>query len=269
MTDRRASAPVVCDQPAGHLLRPLGRKEVTFRGGDDRPLHQDVPRAGELVRVPQPRLLGQRREVAADSGKVADTGLTQGVFGAHLKKNVDEGTGFEIVALEPIAEYVENSEQSALGRISPASGLGDNQIDSPDLVAKCKESENKCVLGGEMPIERGFGYPGPLNELIDANITDATAGEQLVGSGEYPVQRLVLGSTNPLGQQSALSGIRYVHQEILYRGTGRDRPVCLILGTDSMLSYPESSLHSQRDSQLESFRCNPDNAADGTAMEQR
>jgi hypothetical protein len=83
------------------------------------------------------------------------------------------------------------------------------------------------------------------------------------------VQRLVLGSTNPLGQQSALSGIRYVHQEILYRGTGRDRPVCLILGTDSMLSYPESSLHSQRDSQLESFRCNPDNAADGTAMEQR
>ena len=121
-----------------------------------------------------------------------------------------------------------------------------------------------------MPIERGFGYPGPLNELIDANITDATAGEQLVGSGEYPVQRLVLGSTNPLGQQSALSCIRYRHQEILYRVNGRDRPVCLMVGTNSMLSYPESSVTNQwKTSAGIPFRWNPDNAADSTAMEQR
>jgi hypothetical protein len=270
MTDRRGSAPVVCDQPAGHLLRPLGRQEVTFCGRNDRPLHQNVPRAGKLFRITQPRLLGQRFEVAADPGQVADTGLTQGVFRAHLKKNVDESAGLEIVALEPVTEYVKNSQQAPLGRAAPAPCLGNDQIDGPDLVAECKESENQGVLGGEMPVERGFGHPGALNELIDADITDATTGEKLVGSGEYPVQRLVLGSTNPLGQQSALSCIRYLHQEILYRVNGRDRPVCLIVGTNSMLSYPESSAAPTSGiRQLEFLPLNPDDAADSTAMEQR
>jgi hypothetical protein len=55
-----------------------------------------------------------------------------------------------------------------------------------------------------MPVKRGFGHAGTLNQLVDADVADATAGKQLVGSGEYPVQGFVLRSTNPLGQQGAL-----------------------------------------------------------------
>jgi len=199
-----ASAPVVGDQPAGHLLGAFGRQEVTLRGGNDGALHQDVPGAGELLCVAQAGFFGQRLEMAADPGQVADAGFPQRMLGAHFKEYVDESAGLEIITLEPVSKHVEDGQEAFLRSVAPAPGFGDDEVHGPHLVAKGEEGKNERIFGGEVPIEGGFCHPGSLDQLVDADVADAAAGEELVGGGQYPVQGFVLTGTYPLGQQCAL-----------------------------------------------------------------
>src|SRR5690242_6147555 len=133
-------------QPGGHLLGAFGGQDVAFGGRNDGALHQDVPSACELISAFQPGFLCQLLDVAPDPGEVADAGFPQRMLTSHLEQDVDEGARLKVLPREPVAEYVEDGEQLHLGGVSPAPGVGDDQVNGPDLVSKREECKNQIVL---------------------------------------------------------------------------------------------------------------------------
>jgi hypothetical protein len=59
----------------------------------------------------------------------------------------------------------------------------------PALLPTFEEGGNQVVLRGEVPVECCLGHPGTLDQLIDADIPDATAREQLVRRIEDSIPR--------------------------------------------------------------------------------
>jgi hypothetical protein len=50
----------------------------------------------------------------------------------------------------------------------------------PDLFALLEEGEHELVFGGEVPVERGLRDSGALDRLVDPDVMDAAAREELV-----------------------------------------------------------------------------------------
>src|SRR4051812_32314598 len=64
---------VLLDEVARHRLRALRGAHAPLAGLDDRALHQDVERPGDLVAVTQARLFGERPQHGADVLEVIRT----------------------------------------------------------------------------------------------------------------------------------------------------------------------------------------------------
>ena len=107
------------NQEATERLRAFRRVAVALGSLHDRALHQDVPGEGEGVGVAQP---GLEREVANDGADVLEVvgaRAADGVGEAAELERCDKGAAFEVVAMEPLVEQVEDREQLLL-RGSPA-----------------------------------------------------------------------------------------------------------------------------------------------------
>src|SRR6185312_17520859 len=91
---------------------PGGGRHVTFLGGHDAALHQDVPFAGEGVRVTDARLRGQPDEVTPDVGQVLTGRLVHRMLRVtdfdHYRQ---ERAALEVRPAEPLAEHVEDGQQ--------------------------------------------------------------------------------------------------------------------------------------------------------------
>lgn len=81
-------------------LGALGRVEVTFGGGDNRALHEDLPGAREGLGVAQAGLVGPLARDGADVVQVAHAGLADGARGAKLQEHLDERTGVKVLRPE-------------------------------------------------------------------------------------------------------------------------------------------------------------------------
>ena len=80
--------------------------------------------------------------------------------------------------------------QSSKRRRSPATGppggaappcLCFDPTQRPPLFAKLEEREHQMVLGGEMPVQSGLRHTGAVDHLVDSDVANPAAGEQLVG----------------------------------------------------------------------------------------
>jgi hypothetical protein len=175
---------VLCDQQSGQRLRVSCCFGVAFGGGDDRSLHQDVPRACKRFRVLEPRFLGKATHDGTDVLEVSDACFTGGVFRAHLEQHVDERARLEVVVAKPFVEYVEDREEAFLGRCAASSRFLLDLLVRPANLAPLEEGEHELVLGSKVAVERRLGDAGPGDHLVDADVADATAGEEFVRRGE-------------------------------------------------------------------------------------
>lgn len=107
-----SSLSVLFNQEATERLRAFRRVAVTLGSLHDRAFHQDVPGEGEPVGVAQS---GLEREVANDGANVLEVVGARSADGvlevAELEQDVDEGAAFEIVAVEPLVEQIEDRKQ--------------------------------------------------------------------------------------------------------------------------------------------------------------
>ena len=99
-------------QPA-ELLRAAGRDEVALARRHDRPLHQDVPLAGEVVRVGDAGLRRELDQELADARQLLTAGNVDRVLAViDLEQGVDEEAALEVASVEPVVEDVEDGEQA-------------------------------------------------------------------------------------------------------------------------------------------------------------
>ena len=110
---------VLFDESPAHRLCALGSLEIALGGSDDGALHQDVPRAGEVVDIDQAGRFGAPTEDRADVVEVADAGLPGRMSGTQLEQNVDERAAVEVLTvLEPVVKHVEDRQQLFLGGVT-------------------------------------------------------------------------------------------------------------------------------------------------------
>ena len=103
------------------------------------------------------------------------------------------------------------ASRRSFGSGPPAPRLGDDQVHRPDLVAERQEGQNQCILGREVAVKSGFSHAGPFDQLIDSDVADTAVGEQLVGSGQYPVHGFAMAGTHLVRQQGIPGCIRSTH----------------------------------------------------------
>jgi hypothetical protein len=93
---------------------PLGTQRgvaVTLAGCDDRSLHQDVPLAGERLRLGDPGSNRQLLEEVADPGEVGRRRAMQRmVLVGMLEHHVDKRAALEVRRPEPLVEDVEDRQ---------------------------------------------------------------------------------------------------------------------------------------------------------------
>ena len=109
---------VIIDEMSSERLRSHRRFSVTFASLDDRTLHQDVPRESERLGVAEACFLAERTDDRADVLQVEGRSLPEAmaVAAAELEQDIDERAPFEVVALEPLIEEVEDREKLLLRR---------------------------------------------------------------------------------------------------------------------------------------------------------
>ena len=81
---------VLLDQEPRHRSGSLSRLGIALGGGDDRPLHENVPRVREGLRVAQCRLLCETAYNRPDAREMPNACLANGMLGAHLEQHIDE-----------------------------------------------------------------------------------------------------------------------------------------------------------------------------------
>lgn len=101
-------------QARGGLGEPSG-VQVTLGGGDDRPLHQDVPRPCKRFGVAEAGLGGEACEDRSNGFEMPGGCLAGRALRAHLEQHVDERSRLEGIAVKPLVEQVEDGQQLALG----------------------------------------------------------------------------------------------------------------------------------------------------------
>jgi hypothetical protein len=144
----------------------------------------------ELFGLAQPGLLREPADDGADVCEVNGAGpADRGLAVVHLEQQVDERAPLEVLALEPLAEEVEDREQLVLGRVAASARLGFHPVLGPDLLALLQEGEHEVVLGGEVPVQRGLCDLRPRDHLVDADRPDALAREEVVRAGQDAVAR--------------------------------------------------------------------------------
>lgn len=137
-----------------------------------------------------------------------------GCWGTHLQQNVAERTALEVLAAEPLVEQVEDREQTLLRGRAASPRLVLYPLLGPSLLPALEERDHEVVIGSEVVVEGRLRHAGLRDQLIDADVADPPAGEQVVRGLDDPL----LG---PLG--GFIPHIRLGHaQSIAF-----DRPVCL------------------------------------------
>ena len=77
---------------------------------DDRALHEDVPRARERIGVAQAGFLGQAAHDRPELLEMPNAGASCRMPRAEFEQYLDERARLEVVAMEPLVEYVEHGE---------------------------------------------------------------------------------------------------------------------------------------------------------------
>src|SRR5947207_2922443 len=137
-------SPVLLDQVARHLLGALRSLDVSLGGLDDRALHENVEGARELVGVTQTGLLGERAQDRADvlqllGARTPDRMLRVG----RLEHHLDERATFEVAAVEPLVEEVEDREQTPFRGRAALARLGLDPPVRPDRLPLAEEGEHE------------------------------------------------------------------------------------------------------------------------------
>src|ERR1700732_706530 len=75
------------DESPAHRLTAVGSLKIALGGTDDRALHQDVPRSGEVVDIDQAGRFGALTQDLADVVEVPDAGLPSRMRETQLAQN--------------------------------------------------------------------------------------------------------------------------------------------------------------------------------------
>src|SRR3984893_15101274 len=107
------------DESPAHPLSAVGSLKIALGGTDDRALHQDVPRTGEVVDIDQAGRFGAFTQDLVDVVEVLDAGLASRMSGTQLEENADERAAVVVLMfLEPVVKHIENRQQLFLGRVT-------------------------------------------------------------------------------------------------------------------------------------------------------
>src|SRR5690606_31710749 len=174
-------------QARAHGLGPVGGVEIAAERADDRALHENVPRLGELRGRSQPGELRAAFDHLAQVVQPFDAGLTERVVSAHLDEDRDERDAVEGVTAEPLVQHVEDREQAFLGGLATCLRAFLDQPADPFFLAAIEKGEDEIVLGGEVLVERRFRDAGTLDHFVHAYPAYAPAREQVVAGGQNPL----------------------------------------------------------------------------------
>src|ERR1700732_1746580 len=107
------------DESPAHRLSAVGSLKIALGGTDDRALHQDVPRTGEVVNIDQAGRFGAVTQDLANVVEVPDAGLASRMSDTQLEQNADERAAVEaLMFLEPVVKHIEDRQQLFLGRVT-------------------------------------------------------------------------------------------------------------------------------------------------------
>src|SRR5438270_7121476 len=101
---------VLIDELACHRLAAPRGVDVTLGCYDDRALHEDVPRAREGIGVAQAGFLGEATHDRADLLEMPNAGTARWMLRAEFEQYLHERARLEVVAMEPLVEYIEDGE---------------------------------------------------------------------------------------------------------------------------------------------------------------
>jgi hypothetical protein len=117
-----------------------------------------------------------------------DRGAANGARGiVRLRERVDEEAALEVLVAEPLAEAVEDSEQSVGRRVAALTSRGLEPVPQPQLVMAFEDLDDQVVLRPEVAVERRLGDGCLRDDPVDAYGGQTVAREQFVGSANDPV----------------------------------------------------------------------------------
>src|ERR1700693_4401986 len=101
---------VLIDEEPCHRLAALRGLRIALGCYDDRALHEDVPRARERIGVAEAGFLGEAAYDRAYLPEMPNAGAACRMLRAEFEQYLDERARLEVVAMEPLVEYIEDGE---------------------------------------------------------------------------------------------------------------------------------------------------------------
>ncbi len=140
-----------------------------------------MPRTQELVSSSFDEPTGGRLGGGGDKGAAVEPGLVE-LLGLGVEHSQD--------LLARVVEPGRGLGQPASGAVVPAGGVGGHQF----------------FLAGKGIVERRLGYPGTLDNTVDADRLDALGIEELVGGSQQPLTGSLPGAFHETGGASPEPG---------------------------------------------------------------